>query len=237
MKKNFVRLSLVLLLLIAFFIKLNFIKAQNELPSDYPLSEEDMQRIEQFPDTIKNKWEYLQKEWKNILLKNKLINATDNFMQKPIPDTTFRIFFGVNWNVEYFFTIIGIIILWIIIFFTMVNLLKAIPLLGEENKNFIRFLPYIGSLLFSILIAQLNFYYNIIVWLGKLIFKNENKFIRFLYLFLIIIICITIITLSDIIYKYSKKRKKEEEEEENKNKIEKHEQFIEGIKEGKGLIS
>jgi len=80
MKNRYILLfSLVLLFSIIFIIKLNFVKAQEEAPG-LPISEEELEKYLELPQQAQTKWEYLQKEWKNILSKNKVIMAIDTFM-------------------------------------------------------------------------------------------------------------------------------------------------------------
>jgi hypothetical protein len=234
MKRGYIILSLVLLFAIIFLIRIDTVRAADELPGA-PISNTQIEQIENLPVNMQNKWTYLQAEWKNILTKNKAMNATDSFMKKPISQTTFRILFGINWDIAYLPTIIGVIILWIILFVATANLLKAMPI-PAKNPEFAGFLCYIGALLIMLLFAQLNIFYNIITWLGRLIFRPENKWMRFVYFFIVLIIFIVIVMISDSIEKSSRANKKKEKEEELEHKVGKHEKFIQGVKEGRDMV-
>ena len=234
MKNRYILLFfLVLLFSIIFIIKLNFVKAQEEAPG-LPISEKELEKYIELPQQAQTKWEYLQKEWKNILSKNKVIMAIDTFMKKSFPNNTFRILFGINWNIEYLPTIIGIVVFWIILFMAVANLLKLVPI-PIENQQIAGALSYVFSLLLMVIFAQINLFYDVINWLGKLIFKQENALMKFLYFFLTVIIFVLIVTISNLISKASKESKEKAKQEEIEHKIEKANKFIEGVKEGRKI--
>lgn len=227
MKKSIVLLFCFALL---FTFILNFVKAEETLPFS-PISDKDMQRLENLPEEAQTKWEYLQKEWKTILTKNKIVNATNNFMSKKVPDTTFRILFGINWDVEYIPTILGVVILWLFFFVAATNFLKA-GFSSVTIQEIPGFVIYIASLLFMIVLAQLNIFYNLIVWLGRLIFKQENFWIRFIYFLIIVFILVILAKFSNTTSKVAEESKKKRKEEAKDEKIEKANKFVKGVNEG-----
>jgi len=116
----------------------------------------------------------------------------------------------------------------------VVNLLKSVPI-PIENQQIAGALSYVFSLLLMIIFAQINLFYNIINWLGKLIFKQENALMKFLYFFLTVIILVLIVEISNLISKASKESKEKAKQEEIEHKIEKANKFIEGVKEGRKI--
>ena len=235
MKKGWIiLLSLVLLFSIIFLIKLNVVKAQDEMPG-LPISTGQMEQIENLSNSLPNKWEYLQKEWKTILTKNKVMNAIDSFMNKKIPSWTFRILFGNWWNIEYLPTIIGVMLLWIFCFVGLANLGIGWRM-PTKNQELSGFLSYVLAFLVTWGIANLHIFYNVVVWLGKLIFQVTNPWIRFAYFLLVIVGLVFFVSMADALGKASKKKNEQAKEEELEQKVEKADKYLRGVKTGKNMV-
>ncbi|MBI2047196.1 hypothetical protein HYT26_03475 [Candidatus Pacearchaeota archaeon] len=75
------------------------------------------EEVEKTQEKVEGKWDYLAREWKNILLKNKFVSAIDSFFTKI--SFVFRILFGMEYSMS--LVLLIVIILW---FYFLINLLQ-----------------------------------------------------------------------------------------------------------------
>src|SRR3989338_6576000 len=104
-----------LLVLASLILILHAAKAQENIPGlPSGLSPEEVEKTQ---ENIEGKWDYLAREWKNILLKNKFVSAIDGFFTKI--SFVFRILFGMDYSMS--LVLLIAIILW---FYFLINLLQ-----------------------------------------------------------------------------------------------------------------
>lgn len=102
-------LALFLLNIIAF----NFVHSQDEPPMPAGL---DPEKIDETKEKIEGKWDYLSRQWKIILLQNKIVKSIDTaFTSIDEKAKIFRILFGIPWNLG--LTTIIAILLWLVFLF------------------------------------------------------------------------------------------------------------------------
>ena len=61
---------------------LNFITIHADLEDTQENLDKSVENLENTKTNIETKWDYLGKEWQNILLKNKIVSGFDGFFKK-----------------------------------------------------------------------------------------------------------------------------------------------------------
>ena len=143
---------------------------------------------------------YLEKEWQNILLKNKVISAIDSFFRKIT--WVFRILFGEHYSLS--FVLFIIIVLWFIIALKVAEISKAA---GME-----RGVSYAMGVIFAIIISQLRLLRIIIEFVGNFIFSQKYTWARYLLMGVVGIIFILFYYLSTALSKYMEEARKKAKE-------------------------
>ncbi|MEK6890842.1 MAG: hypothetical protein AABX03_01765 [Nanoarchaeota archaeon] len=150
-------------------------------------------------DSIKEKgqekWDYLQKEWKNILLKNNIIAKLDSFFTKI--NILFVILLGEDYSLTSF-KLFLIVILWIIIAIGIGNLLKA-----RFGLSII--VSYLIGIGLSVILAQLRIYSLVITATLKIAFAPELWWVRLIIWGVIFFVLILISYVFKILSGYLKK--------------------------------
>lgn len=222
-KKSLVVVLIIFLILNLFII--SYISAPEEVPGlpDTPGSD-TIQDIAQDPDAFKEgietKWEYLGKEWRTILLKNKVVSGIDNFLTKI--SIVFKILFGQPYSLSV--ALFFVIVLWVIVAKGATGIVKAI--FSFMNPWLIR----LSGVLIAIALAQSGALAAFIDFIGALIFKQENKWLRagliLVGLFMLFIVYQVEVIIANAI-KESKKEQKQKEAETAGEKIKKFSKNLE----------
>lgn len=204
MKKS--GLILALILISSIFI-LADIKAQDEppipgLPSGInPEKIQDLQ--ENLPQRIETKWEYLEKEYKNIALKNPFIKAIDKVLTKI--SIIFRGLIGIPYQFSFYFFIT--LLVWILLSFLIADFSRAVGFLKGV-------LSYLFGMAIMVLIANVKILIIIISAISDFIMAREMWWARLLAWILFFAVLGGITYCETILSKYlSKKNKKEKEQE------------------------
>ena len=135
-------------------------------------------KIDEYTDQDKweEKWDYLGKEWKNILLKNPVVFASDTFLKKI--SIVFEILLGESYSLSigFFF----LIFLWLYLLFNLSFLLKAFFSGG---------ISWVMSFLILLLFARIGFFGKVIV-VSKFLLFTLGEFISFLPLLFLVLFLI-----------------------------------------------
>lgn len=181
------------------------------------LAQESLEKIGQIPQQIEEKkqqissqWEYLGKEWKNILLKNKLVSAIDSFFTKI--SIVFTILFGQPYSLSLFLFVI--IVIWFVFLYNFIIFFKYYSSFSEP-------VSYILALLLTIIIAQLKTFEKITNGLFWLAFGEKPWFFSVLIWLIIITVIVLITYINQKFGKEIKMMKKAQKELEEKLEIEK----------------
>ena len=204
-------------LFICVFLVLSFIQLFNA--QDVFDGEDFEEKIEEVEDTkekieegigdIKEgKWEYLGKEWKEILLKKKFVSTVDGFFTKI--SLVFKILFGEHYSLS--FVLFFVVLLWAYFFFKFREIFTDYSSFSSLTATVIGF----G---FTIILAQFQILRKIIEFFGWLVFTQEANIWRFLILLGIFLGMIFIYYLTSYLGDGFKKSK--EKREENKEEMEK----------------
>lgn len=154
----------------------------------------------QKPDT----WSFIFAQWKEVLLKNKLISGMDTLFTKI--NIVFLVLFGMNWGLtlQMFFAFL----LWIILFFFLTKYISSVNNQGG--------LGILYSLMVVVLLAQINLFEYFGKWSVALILYSDGFFKTLFAYILIILLLIGLGFFGDKIIKLAKKKKDKEIDEADK---------------------
>ena len=108
--------SLIIVSLLLFSVLLNVVQAADDL-----FSEDNIVNLEA-------KWEYLGKEWKNVILGNPIMKAIDSFFTSI--SIVFLIIFGIDYSLS--FTFLFTVILWIFFVAFINNIFRIVSIFSEK---------------------------------------------------------------------------------------------------------
>jgi len=236
------------ILILALFIipfLLEITKAQEQVPGLPPyLGEDPEETIEGYKTKAESTWEYLNREWKNILLKKKSIAAMDSyFKQHP---KVFYIFLGEQYSFS--LTIIVMMILWLIFLYIGARISNlVIKIKSKKKPKFVKriIIPFFIGVAFSMALAHLTLLRRIANFFGWLVFAKKEWWWHALMIIGIIVVIIIIILFWDkiiqSIFKEHKAKKQEKTIEKTEEKVkeiekEEEEEDDEDIKRGKRFL-
>lgn len=202
MKKSFAILFLCLLVLPLF---LNLAASQDTgLPSGL-----NPEQIQNTTGRISAEWDYLGKEWKNILLNNPTVKAVDSFLTKI--DGVFFVLFGIHYSLSpaLFITIF----LWIFFLIAFFGIFKNYASFKKEISLIISFLLVITMSHIKLIELQVNF-------LMSLLFSNKPWWVRLIFLVVIIAFIGIILILEKTFGKQIAANRKKMKEDLNRLKTE-----------------
>lgn len=157
-------------------------------------------------DTSKwnEKWDYLAKEWKAMLLKNPIIKTADSFFTSI--SKVFKFVFGVPYSMS--LVLFGIIFLWLVFLLEMGRIFSVF----EKTQDF----AYLISAVLAVILANLKVFEYLSLLIGRFIFSSESIFGRFISLCLVIggvfLLSYLVGFIVKLIKKDIKKQKKEEDD-------------------------
>ncbi len=197
-KKIYVVFILTLLLLP---LILNFVASQNISTDIFGIT----------PDSgvkLTEKWDYLGKEWKNMLLANPIVKGIDSFFQKI--NFVFLFLFGIEYSLS--LALFLTIFLWLYLFFTFFNILS--------NSLFSKGVSLIISLGFAILIAQIKLFQMPVNFIIGLFFGEQTWWMKLITGVGILILLVVVFVLIKKFGKQLAANKKKVKEEKNRIKLE-----------------
>lgn len=121
------------------------------------------------------KGDFLGSQWKEFLLKNKVISGFDTFFTKA--NLFFVVFLGMNWSFS--FQIIFSILLWI---FTLLSIIEYFP-----SKSFIR---WIYSLIIIIFVAFIGFFRYFGEFSSSLVFRASSLYLSFIIVIFLVFLVV-----------------------------------------------
>jgi len=188
----------IIALIVLNFLVLTFVSAQ-DLPPGMPsqLGQSPEETIEKVKNITETKWDYLGKEWRNIMLKNNFVSAMDGFFNKISP--VFLVLFGESYSLS--LALFVIIILWLIVFVESSRIIKS---WGVAKGSY----AYIIGLAFAVILAQIKFFNIIVNAAGRLIFSRESKWTSFLLGFVFFLVLFLIVGVSEVLAKYLEDKRK-----------------------------
>ncbi len=151
-------------------------------------------------ENVETKWDYLGKEWQNILLKNKFVVGVDNFLKKI--NFVFVFLFGEDYSLS--LTLLVIIVLWIYLFLELSEILKDFTMFSPGTSKII-------GLGVTIISAQVGILRKFTQAFGWIIFSPEAWWMRFI---IFIVVCVILIFLHKITCVLGKKHKESKEKQE-----------------------
>lgn len=200
MKKN-KQLFLFIIFLICFvLLQTTILKADLEdVIENFESTSENVQT------NISTKWDYLGKEWQNILLKNEIIKSIDSFFTKI--SFLFEVLLAepYSFSLNFFF----VVVLWFIFAINLIKILKGFSMFS----SWVSFIIGFGI---TVAFARTKFFSNVSNFLIYLIFKPELWWTRLIIFILILFILVLLYRANSIIGNLIKKQREEIEKEQEK---------------------
>ncbi len=194
---------LILFLILSDFLFLTLIKAQETPPGLPPqLGQSPEETLEQLKNKTETKWDYLGEEWRNILLKNKIVSALDAFFTKI--SIVFRVLFGTDYSLS--LTLLVVVVLWFYFLFKFAELFRDFTAFSSGTS-------WIMALGLAIVMAQLQILRKITEGLGWLVFARKAWWWNLITILILIIVFILIYKLSSAWAKKAKESREKLEKE------------------------
>ncbi|MEM3091832.1 MAG: hypothetical protein QXD05_01740 [Candidatus Pacearchaeota archaeon] len=200
-------LSIIFTIILVLFFILNFVNAQAGSFGGINEIQDAKRKIDTYSEKKywEEKWDYLGKEWRLIILKNPAVSSIDNFLKRISP--IFVIVLGEPYDLSLIF--FGIVFLWIFFLNFFYNIFKnsfLSDILPGRSILVIPFLLVVG-------IAQTGLFRELIIFLGRFAFSPESKLARIIFFIGLILIFYLIHSFSIILSRYMKAKKEENEKE------------------------
>lgn len=189
--------KLVLFVLIIFLLSF-FISVSNlVLAADIPGMPSGLQpdKVTEAGEQAKTKWEYLNAEWKNMVLKNPVVSSINSFFTQI--SIVFRILFGVQYSFSF--------MLLVIVFFWLWLMLKAAEL-ARLSIGMRSGLSYFFGAFVSIVFAQLQIFRIFADLLFDLVMTREAWWARLIVVLIILGALILISYLSKFLPAWLRKK-------------------------------
>ncbi len=199
MNKKICVIFLLGLLLLPFI--LNFISSQVESQDIFGITQESGVKLTE-------KWEYLGKEWKNILLGSPIIQSIDSFFQKI--NVVFLVLFGINYSMS--LVVFLTTFLWLYFLFTFYNILG--------NTIFSKWVSFVISLGICIGAAQIKLFQMPVNLIIGLFFGEKPWWAKLLIGAGILLVLAVVFVFIKKFGKQFAANKKKMEEEKNRIKLE-----------------
>jgi len=226
MKKVGVILILSLLFIIPLILQLATIKAQ-ETPPGLPseLNQNPDEILEKIKNQTFSKWDYLAREWRATLLKNKYIASADSFFTK------YSIVFNIIFNMPYSLsiTLFVIFLLWIFVAFESGRWLQK--LLGIKEA----ILALLIGAGVSIILAHIGILLFIVKVLGILVYAKDKWWWNLIMIVVIILFFVALALFGEQFAKWLDEREKKKMEKKTEQKQKETIAFAEGLEKGAGI--
>lgn len=175
---------------------------QDDLEEKIEKAEDASEKINEF--TENDKWDYLSKEWKKVLLENKFVSSVNSFLSKI--NLVFIVLFGEDYNLSLVF--LFVIIFWV---FFLINF----NVIFRDYSAFSGSIA--GAIAFALTVvgAQFGFYRKFSEIVFKLIFYKEGIW-GWIFIILFLIALGVIIALNKYFGKQVKLNREREFKEQEK---------------------
>jgi len=154
----------VLILFVLIFS--SFVTAQTgSLPNQEEFENDSVVKgVQQIQDIAENRrWEYLSEKWKETLKKNKYFAAIDTFFTKI--NIVFVILFGQDY--DFSLTLFVVFLMWIFFLGMFERIIGGFSTFGKGTS-------FVAALAMTVILAQLQVYQVMSVWVFKLIFFRSG---------------------------------------------------------------
>lgn len=191
-----------LILILSFVSAQNLEQTQKEIEDSANELQEGIDKLRNItdPQQVDIRWQ----KWKEFILRNKAVSGINEFFIKI--NVVFVILFGMDWSFS-----IAMAVAFLFWVFTFISIFVYM-------KNFQGgALGLLYSLIFIVLLAQINLFEYIGKWADKLIFYKASLLWRTLFLLFIIGVCIGWFSVNRLIAKEIEKKKKKQIEEMDKH--------------------
>jgi len=157
---------------------------------------------------LTEKWDYLGKEWKTILMQNSIVKAIDSFLQKI--SIIFSVLFGVNYSLS--LSLFLTVFLWVCLFFLVFNILGY--------TIFSKWVAVVISIGIAIGAAQIKLFQIPVNLIIGLFFGEKPWWIKLIIGAAIVILILVVIVFIKTFGKKFAESKKKAEEEKSRIKLE-----------------
>lgn len=215
------------LLIVIFFLSILFVSIllsiliyAQETPS-LPYGVDKLQNISEKLTDEEARRQYLSQEWKEILLKNKIVATLDSFFTKN--SIVFRILFGMPYSLS--LTLFFVIVFWLFIAIGTADLTR-------KGLGILEGVAYILGIVSAVILAQLQILKGLSTFLIKFIFYPEAAWARFIVFVLVIAILIIIYYFKSALSQALEQRRKKLKEEETEQKQKELKKVTQGLEKG-----
>ncbi len=207
------------LLFVVSFVLLVFVSAQlGNLENQIENASENLQdKLDKAKEIAqRDKGDFIGSQWKEFLLKNKLISEVNSFFINI--DAVFVVLFSLHWaiSVEMLF----VFMLWLFTGLSMYGYLSIF------KNNLLR---WMASFLVAIMLAHVKFYYLVSRAMFKLIFFKQSKWWNLITFVVCILLFILYFKINKLVSEKFKKSRENSEKHETEFKLKKLEAFNKGI--------
>jgi len=178
-----------------------------------PTSQEDIEKLRQG---------FLQKEWTELISKNKVIGPVHNFFSNEKTQIVLKIIFAHPYEISLTFFLI--LILWLLILIQSTKIVKSSEIIKKE-------LAFPIGIAIAIIFAQLKIIKLIVTFSLDLAFKQENWWIRVIIIIFFLAFVALAYALSGILAQHFKKQKEAKTKKETEQELSNMKRFSTGIKE------
>jgi hypothetical protein len=192
-------------------------------PDNIPQTPEDAS------SKVQAKWDYLKKEWTNIIANNKVVGPIHEWcLNHPL---VFKILFNYPYQMSTMFLLI--FLMWLYDLIVVANFFEQEKLFGFGGSLFPGLIIGLGS---TILFSHIRFYEGVARLIMKIFnFASSAWWKELLVWVFLIILGVIIFSAEKFLEKYLKTRSEEKEKEEMKHETKKSREFIEGVEEGREM--
>ncbi len=220
--KRFLSFILIFLLVTTFVFAQGLDKTQEDIDKAAKDLEEG---VDKFRDLQKpDSWTFIFSQWKEFLLKNKLVSGVDSFFTKI--NIVFLVLFGMSWDLtpQMFFAFL----FWV---FTFLSINRY---MSNLNSGLI---SWFYSLIFIVVMAQTNFFEYFGKWMVSMIFYKDSILYQISFFFVALIFIIVWFGAHLGLAKYIDKHKKDSDEKRFKRSIKNTEDTVNVLAEAKARES
>jgi len=151
---------------------INFLYLASVMAADGPVTTINTsitpEQIEGMKNKAEQKWDYLSRSWRDLILKNKVVSSIDSFFQVLDKSYIFPVLFGIHWLLSV--TVILVMIFWIFFLF-------YIKRVTQKFSGLSKLYCYLISFGIVILLAQAKFWLIIANEAIELFTTTTGKFI------------------------------------------------------------
>ena len=171
--------------------------------------------------TERDRWNFIGSQWKEFLLKNKVIAGVDAFFTKI--SVVFVILFAKSWELS--IEMLFVFMLWLFTVFSLYGYFFFFKTKG---------IRWIGSILGSIALAQARVFYFISAGMYKLVFLKNGYWWNFLTFIVCIGLIVLYLKVNKVISKQLEKSRKKRDEHEKDVEFKEVKAFQKGMIQGQG---